>query len=491
MGQFEHSNDIPVDLTKELAEWALVAGRSFQSHQTGYVHLCYGDDEPKAQTIPLYENFLFVLALFRSRLVDNVQEGKKNLKCLLAFQQERSGEDPGNFPVYLHEYPFCQDPAQGIYLLAPMYWILKQFGHILGSDLKAELEKAALLNLEYRLRANKNKSFPYFLQLRLIAAEVAFGSYWKKDDMIRSGNELLRQLEGEQLEGWQTTKHLADILVALQMIYPKLSQTPWSPLWERMDNTWHSKLGCYVGPCIREWQEKEEPQVNLYDLFCGYFSGQFSKRAKHLSAQHLHGILIQPSSDRFNKESTIQEKLWRTVNHLGYTDTFLEKTGPLNPRIDKTFTPYRCIWGDLERLHSFVCQGGDADQIHYREEGNSVVLQFDLKNPSSDEEISQKREIEFFVDFQPDSQFHCKGQSTTTFQLEETMEITFPGHRLSCTFQLIEGEGDFVVHVMRGNRPSQIANKGEKRFQSYDWTFFLRTIRRKGCCKVQVTLIHE
>lgn len=487
------SKETPLDLSKELNEWALAAGRYFQSEQTGYVHLYYGEAEQKAQTIPLVENVLFIFALLRSRLVEQVQEGKKLLKGLLIFQN-RQGEDCGNFPVYLHEYPACQDPSLALQLLAPFYWILKQFGHVLGSDLKQQLEQAACLALDQSLRFHQIKPFPYSMAVRLAAAQLAYGLIWENAAWQHAGKELLDHLAQRQLEGWHTTRHLADVLVGLQMIYSHLSTSPWHLLWQRMEQTWHSQLACYMGPCVREWQEREEPQVNLYDLFGGFFAGQFSRRASLLSSYHLHGILIQPSADKFGVNNSplivqgeLKQQAWYTVYRSNWAYTVLEKKGTYQPAVDKTHTPFRLIWGDVHRVHSLVCQGGNVEKVEYRKEDHSVIVLFELRDPSPEEENTPKREVEFFVDFHPDIQFHLNGHAATTFELGQKVKLLF-AQQVEIVFSLIEGEGDFLGHVMRGNRPSQMDQKGDKRFQSFDWTFFLRTIRRRGHCKLQALL---
>lgn len=498
MGQLENLKEPPSDLSKGLGEWALAAGRFYQSPQTGFVHFYHGEAEQRAQTIPVMENTLFVLSLLRSRLVEQVQEGKGLLKRLLAFQKTQGSEGYGNFPVYLHEYPNCQDPALGIQLLAPFYWILKQFGHVLGSELKQQLEQAACLVLEHSLHAHQEKVFPYSLSVRLAAAQLAFGLLLNKREWQEGGREQLEKCAERQLEGWNTTRHLADILAGLQMVYPSLLNSPWSSLWNQMEKTWHSHLACYIGPCVREWQEKEEPQVNLYDLFGGYYSGQFSRRASLLSIHHLHGILVQPSSDKFdlNKPSCVvkgelKQQAWQTVYDPKWAYTFLEKNGPHQPTVDKTHTPYRLVWGDLHLLHSLVCQGGSIEKVQFHENENTFLLLFDLRDQPSEEESAPKREIEFFVDFHPDIQFHLNGHSATTFELGQTFQLLFKQYRLSLTFELIEGKGNFLGHLMRSNRPSQIDSKGERRFQAYDWTFFLRTIRREGHCRIQANLKFE
>lgn len=121
---------------KTLIELALKAGRKRQSKQTGFVHYCYESHDPfEHDTIPLYENFCFALALFRSRMSDNVLEGKSLLEKLFKFRVQ------GNFPIYLHEYPVCRNPGLGPRILTVLQKLVEEFHNVLGAELKAEIEK--------------------------------------------------------------------------------------------------------------------------------------------------------------------------------------------------------------------------------------------------------------------------------------------------------------------------------------------------------------
>lgn len=86
----------------KVVELNITAARKRKSKVTGFIHHCY-EEENNKETIPVFENFCYVLALFRSRIAENILEGRALLEKLLAFQVEE------NFPVYLHEYPHCKD----------------------------------------------------------------------------------------------------------------------------------------------------------------------------------------------------------------------------------------------------------------------------------------------------------------------------------------------------------------------------------------------
>jgi hypothetical protein len=200
---------------KGLVELALACGKHFQSPQTKFVHYHYHSQEEEVHhTIPLLENFLFVLALFRSKTVEHATEAKELLERLLVFQSRGIEESEGHFPIYLHEYPICKERLLGIQLLAPLYWILKQFGHVLGSSLRQKLEKASLDLLNYCWIAHRQKSSPYALAVRLAAASQAFGNLLSHPLFTKQGEELLVSLHQASQENWCSTLAISDLLIS-------------------------------------------------------------------------------------------------------------------------------------------------------------------------------------------------------------------------------------------------------------------------------------
>src|ERR1700737_1946760 len=115
------NSDEPI---RQLTELAVNAGRSFQSSQTGFVHHYYhAENDQDAHAIPLLENFLFALALLRTKTAENMTEAKTMIDRLLWFQSPCE-ESKGNFPIYLHDYPLCRDWWLGIHLLPVFFRIL-------------------------------------------------------------------------------------------------------------------------------------------------------------------------------------------------------------------------------------------------------------------------------------------------------------------------------------------------------------------------------
>jgi len=113
---------------------ALLAGKKRQSPRTGFVHMFLNDDSV-SDTIPVYENFCFALALFRQKTADSVLEGKALIERLLAFQV-----DDGNFPVYLHDFPRCWDFHLGAKIAPILIRVLHDFGTVLEIEYREKLE---------------------------------------------------------------------------------------------------------------------------------------------------------------------------------------------------------------------------------------------------------------------------------------------------------------------------------------------------------------
>jgi len=144
-------------IQKRAIDLAVAAGRKRMSQRTGFIHFFPGEEQA-ADTIPLYENVCFALALFRQRSVEAVREGKDLLERLFAFQGAE-----GNFPVYLHEYPRCYDPWMALKIAPALFQIERHFGSVIGSDAKGKIASA----LDRAIRFSENRPRPPVWEHRL------------------------------------------------------------------------------------------------------------------------------------------------------------------------------------------------------------------------------------------------------------------------------------------------------------------------------------
>lgn len=469
------------EMIRQFVELAIRCGRARWSDQTNFLqHYYHTAAEEKHDSIPVIENALFAFALFQSRTSENILEAKTLLSKLLFFQSSN-----GNFPIYLHEYPECKDRFLGVGLLPVFYWILKLFPQILGSELKKRLEYSLETLLAYCLHEQQLNKAPYHLAIKIAATAHA---------MERAeGLSLLSNLQApEDKTLWSNPSSLGDILIALQMIYPNISDSPWNDFWNYLTQTWHISSLCYIGPPIKEQQEGFEPQPTLYDLFMGYFTNKLAKRALSDHIFHLQAPLIRPSGDLlspppypFQVSGQLGERSW----HLYQAETFayglLEKKGIINPSKEHSQHILRIVWGDANRAHTFVCQGGNFELSTFQVHPDRIDIYFDLTKAPIIGDREKSGEILFFCDVQEKMQVSVNEIRANTFQLGDWVELS---SGIKFQFSLEKGKGNFFGHVMRGNRPAQLPLKGSKRFDAYDWKFFLRTIRWEEPCQLKASL---
>ena len=81
--------------------------------------------------------------------------------------------------------------------------------------------------------------------------------------------------------------------------------------------------------------------------------------------------------------------------------------------------------------------------------------------------------------------FFLDGKKGTVFRFNTKISIVAGEFQIDIRLEL-DGEGDFCGHIFQGNRPGQITRKGAIS-EAYDWCIALRTLRRKGPCKITAT----
>lgn len=481
-----------INLGRQLNDMALAAGRKRQSPQTGYVHYFYHDlEEDIQQTIPIVENVYFVLALLRTKTSEQITEAKEILDRLLFFQNQ-----DGNFPIYIHEYPTCKDRFLGVQLLPAFYSILEEFQLVLGAELKQRLFSATSRLLQYALKAIDEKTPPYTIGLKIAASAKVLGVYLKDSAIEQVGVKLLDEFLNMGLQlAWFIPPSIADICVALQMAYTRIQESPWKDFGQHLIQTWHRPTCTYIGPGLKQYQQGDEPQPTLYDLFLGYFNQGFSERALRDAPYHLQAVLIRPTEEIFplvqyplKAEGLLNQSRWFIYQQDKFAYSLVKLDVLQNPTLENAFHPLSLVWGNKEKVHTFVCQAGNFNSFEFLPKENEIELMVQLSSDYELESREKAREFAFFFDVEPDVKMTIHGEAATTFDLAEEFILTTPQVELSLIISLTKGEGEFLGHLMRGNRPSQIQLKGSHRFKAYDWQLFFRTLRRSSTCQLKASL---
>lgn len=493
MGNADHGDNGGV---RQLIELATSCGRKHQNEQTGFVHFFYNkEDEKDNAAIPVYENLLFALSLMRSKSTDTVLEGKAIVEKILPFQNHVEEIGKGSFPIYLHEYPHCKDRLLGIRLLPVFFSILDQFHHVIGAALKNKLIDASRKLLNQCLHTHREKAVPYSLVFTLGILSQALGKFVNEENAIAEGKNILETLKRPQEEfSWYTPAGLSEIIIALQSGTGISLPDGWENFWQYLVDTWHKKSCSFVGPGWREYQMGQEPQATLYDLYMGFARGSYSYRAFvdhpfQLQGSLIHLTPLQLPQNQTQLQGQVSINPWFVFQKEAYGLCLLGKKEPINPSYEKAFNPLKIHWGDRMCTRSFVFQGGNAKEISYEWHPDGYIgMEVTLGDFPNVEDKEKAREVAFFTEAHEDCAISIKNNKATTFTLEDEICVSSGGMTLLLTFSLAEGDGNFVGHIMRGNRPSQINLKGENRLNAFDWQIFLRTIYRTTPCKVKINI---
>ncbi len=415
---------------RRLIDIGLAAARRRISPQTGWVHFCYETADARHDTIPLLENFCLVLALFRSRLSEDVLQGRELLQKLFAF------EVSGHFPVYLHEYPHIRDRGLAIDILMVLLHLKREFFNVLGENLEVKLITLIARIIE---QAEREEHGSYGRRAKLQAAQGKFRLVPNRK--IHSSAQLADELIALQVQGGYSS----DDLLAISRY-------------------WHSGLKMYRGPLARELQEGTRPQPNLFNFFMGQLFGGYPSQVLEGHPIHMRAALVYPFHVPA-PDCDADPYLWLT---------------------DQESNAVHLFWDSGDKTHSLVIQGVAQGAISWQALGDSLFAIDCILSEEAPSSSEEKSEVNCFFDYHPDHAIRIEGKRANAFYLKQPLTIQSSSLAIEMEFSILEGEGKFFGHLLRGNRPRQIGNRGEKRFTAFDWQIALRTVSRQAACTLRI-----
>ena len=408
------------DVMRALIDLALASGKESQSKKTGFVH-----DEP--ELISTVSNALFALALFRQKTQESVTEGKQLLQRLLAFQQtERARSSFGNFPQYIHDYPNCRDHYTAAKIVAPLFWIQKEFHHLLGQELKERLHQA----IEYI------HEFVEGLKARLDLPAWIICRFFDTHALSYEWHTFTFEQLGQMISSLSIRPHAAirtGLLQYLQAI-------------------WHQNLSRLIAPQIGS-QHGFHPAVTLCDYYASYLSGSISKRVLVPQLSGLQAALIYPLQDDFSEIFERDAGSWSVQKKDEWASCVNR---------DST-TPWQLIVGQ----HSLQLQLHCGRIISV----NTGEIILEVAEELSAENIEEAEAFSIFVTANGVA-ITIGGQKATRFSLADEISIIFDHFELVIKVELMQGDLNLVGHLIRGNRAQQV--KGS---ECYDWQLLWRKVR--------------
>jgi len=386
----------------------------------------------------LYDNFVFCLALFRSKTHENVLEAKKMVEQLLYFQQNfNEVASLGNYPILISDFPYCQDHLQAFRISRVKRWILKEFHQILGQECKSRLEVA----LE---RQNR-----FFDRVR---AEVKV-PFWAKEPKDLS--------DFSDLRTWGDPEALAELILAYQLD----PTDAWKPFWNYLSSVWHEPSGQYVGPAY-----KMHAAAPKFYAAMNLFSGRLDR----ITTYPLYGALLTGDHELVQKllPHTLagrNEKVSWTLHH----EQAIAKScliGRQRPEEMPGFFPYYMAVGP----HSLAIQA----PFGY----STKELEFEIAPEAFLEEKEKAKALIISFTDHPQNKVLVGGHAATCFELKDSLEITLGGKKFALSFEKLSGDGQFVGHIVRGSRFGT-------RFAAGDIQIFLRALRGTTSCELCVHLL--
>ncbi len=403
-----------------MREQILALGRRMQSGQTGFIHLNYLDPLGKRQdTIPVVENFLFALALLKSRSSEQMLEARELLHKLFPFQSTE-----GNFPIYLHEYPKCKELFAAAKILPALYWILKDFGSVLGTEVKECSRRLLAYCREHRAEA---------------PAHLA---------ILMAGPEELEEYRQEKY--WYSPTLLGSLIIALQM-NPTVE---WPEFWIHLKETWQPKTLSYAGPHFYDARYEHSPFSHLYQTF---MRGSVTDHPYSLYAALLQPKELQEVAHPIFKSGVIDSSPFEFT----HTEEAASYFAP-----GSSSAPYQLIWVDGAKSHTLRLSSASP----LEKNGGSYRLKL---QPEQVDQFSLE------LDTGESTSLFINGERQTVFQMGASLEIATGTKHLRLSIAKEGGEGNVLGHVSMAPATEGYSRK---------WVFSLRSVAVAMPLQISLTI---
>lgn len=468
-----------IDQKKELLA-VLETAEKFVSVQTHFFHLNYSE-RPfiKGDGIALYHNFLFVYALLKNKERETIERAINLLQKLLYFQVTK-GINQGNFPRYIHEYPFVERQFEVVDVLLPLYWIYHEFGHIFNQELAQRLRVALTLGMESLIHLKNDREYSYLLSVQLHTLLYALG---KKLDRLDISQEALKHLHTTFLSGpnkyWGSCRHLSKLILFLQLI-EKEENLFLDSFWSYLKYVWHPQMQCFIGPALNEHYANYQVEPTLYHYV---MSKNFACKnyplfdADLLETPLIKSYNIETNSIWPNKTYELapfsitqyaDEKYAYSFFNLKAEDW--EKRGG--------FYPFRLIFQNANGLHdTFALQMGGFVQIE-QVESNKLLFTFqNTEHPDLD--------IAFYYNLSSQFEVTTNNKKASMFSLSDPIILQSTDLKLKLSFPNSTPERGIWGQLMRQDRQSQMINQSTL---SYDGHLYFRKTQKNDTGPFQIQI---
>ena len=376
----------------------------------------------------------------------------EQLEKLLHFQAQS-----GNFPRYLHEYPEAQSYSKAVDILAPLYFIYRDFQAVLPASLKSALQNALQKLINYCQPLLDSGSLKLAKKLKLEALLTALNHC-----------PVAKSLDEFNCLQISSPAKMADILLALAIAPQLFQNSARTQYLSFIKSTWQNNLRSYCGPIKIQEAHLESISAAVYHFYMSYLFGGYCWQADR-SIFDLGAVLV-------DKNTLLPE-----INFESYPQDFqlfLAEESSLTLCRKDEYVPMRYYWqkgGELKTLE--ISADTVAKLETYDVSKNRVKLLFNLDDPFQ-QALSAKEICFSFPALFYHLQAYLGDKVCSSFEIGSWITLKSDCETIfRFKFEVETGDGIFMGHIMPATKQvSQDCSKDS----CPDLSLFLRTIKRSN-----------
>lgn len=456
-----------LELKKPSNELIEVA-QKFLSLDTQLIQMSY-EKRPfeRAESAPFYHNFLYALILLKTKQRPQIEEGLDLLKRLFHFQIDEN-ENKGNFPRYLHQYPFCDRKFEIVDILLPLYWIYKDFHQIFSKELKAKLSEILEKGVACLVEVTKNQTFSYLLSVQVFCLLKAYGKLLNRHNWQEIGDQGFEKVFSQGVnKAWGSTRHLSKMILYLSLIEDSNDLLYLQPFWNFLFQSWHQSLRSYCGAGLNDHFYQEKSEQTIYHYFMSMQLEQ--KLPVLLDADLMETTLLTPFKiTNFSPplaelhyflapfEITQHSEESFSYSYFNLASSEWEKRGG--------FYPFRLLMkGANSSVDHFLLQMGTYCQMS-KLSSKKIEISF---SDSGEADL----DISFYINLSSGVQILSNGGKARLFDTGYPIEFVFKFFKIKLTCPDQVPNGGVWMQLQQDNSRSQIVKEFN---ETYDWHLYFR-----------------
>ena len=398
----------------------------------------------------ILDNLYGVLALSGIKQIDAAQKGQELLKKLLPFKDHR-----GLFCEYIHSYPASASHLYQIECALVLYELFTLHPKSIGQELSSA-SKQIFNQIVDVIFSNEDLTSPKY-QLKYQILEYLSKNLHEKAPLYSPK---------------KSSRDLSNYFLYIRFF------DDYEAKLKEFSNLWHPAFKTYTGPCLNQYYQKTLPECTLFDYFMAAAYQITPDKFQVEKELSLLGALIKIPKQKVVFAESMEEGDYRGCSYVNIqkADSHLFYFSNYD-HLDESSGFHLMRWMFLEdqTLFHFVCQS-KMKKVNAQLNGSSLVIDFIYPEVFGDDMESQK-ELEFYINKSALLKCFVNETKATLFHLGDTLMLKTNHNILTCSWSLLEGEGEVNGHLSFGNRPSQIEKIG---FEAYDHRISLRTLRRSS-----------